>query len=38
VALCVDALGLRLAWLAKPVVEGVLAVLSFFLGRHVVYR
>ncbi|MFC6839559.1 GtrA family protein [Xanthomonas theicola] len=38
VALCVDALGLRLAWLAKPVVEGVLAVLSFFLGRHLVYR
>ncbi|WP_145705152.1 GtrA family protein [Xanthomonas bundabergensis] len=38
VALCVDALGLRLAWLAKPVVEGLLAVLSFFLGRHVVYR
>ncbi|MBN6103774.1 GtrA family protein [Xanthomonas sp. CFBP 8703] len=38
VALCVDALGLRLAWLAKPVVEGLLAVLSFFVGRHVVYR
>jgi len=38
VALCADALGLRLAWLAKPVVEGVLAVVSFFLGRHVVYR
>ncbi|WP_369940492.1 GtrA family protein [Xanthomonas medicagonis] len=38
VTLCADALGLRLAWLAKPVVEGVLAVVSFFLGRHVVYR
>ncbi|WP_369934307.1 GtrA family protein [Xanthomonas tesorieronis] len=38
VALCADALGLRLAWLAKPVVEGALAVLSFFVGRHVVYR
>lgn len=38
VALCADALGLRLAWLAKPVVEGVLAVVSFFVGRHVVYR
>lgn len=38
VTLCAHALGLRLAWLAKPVVEGVLAVVSFFLGRHVVYR
>jgi hypothetical protein len=32
------ALGLQLAWLAKPLVEGALAVLSFFLLRHVVYR
>ena len=38
VSLCVDALGLRLAWLAKPVVEGLLAALSFFIGRHLVYR
>jgi len=32
------ALGLRYAWLAKPLVEGGLAVLSFLLLRHVVYR
>lgn len=32
------ALGLELAWLAKPLVEGVLAVAAFFLWRHVVYR
>lgn len=33
-----DALGLHLAWLAKPLVEGALAVIAFFLWRHVVYR
>ena len=33
-----DAMGLHLAWLAKPLVEGVLAVVAFFLWRHVVYR
>ena len=31
-------LGLQYAWLAKPVVEAGLAVVSFFLLRHVVYR
>ncbi|WFC41669.1 GtrA family protein [Pseudoxanthomonas sp. SE1] len=31
-------LGLAYAWLAKPLVEGVLAVVAFFLWRHVVYR
>ena len=31
-------LGLQLAWLAKPVVEGALAAANFFLLRHVVYR
>ena len=31
-------LGLQQAWLAKPVVEGALAVAAFFLWRHVVYR
>ena len=31
-------LGLRLAWLAKPLVEGMLALLSFFTSRHLVYR
>ncbi|MCC4620831.1 GtrA family protein [Xanthomonas cassavae CFBP 4642] len=34
----VDLLGLGQAWLAKPLVEGGLAIVSFFLGRHVVYR
>ena len=33
-----SALGLQLAWLAKPLVEGLLAVVAFFLWRHVVYR
>ena len=33
-----DTLGLQMAWLAKPLVEGGLAVLNFFLLRHVVYR
>jgi putative flippase GtrA len=31
-------LGLRWAWLAKPVVEGGLAVANFFLLRRLVYR
>lgn len=31
-------LGLQQAWLAKPLVEGALAVVAFFLWRHVVYR
>ncbi|WP_454828571.1 GtrA family protein [Pseudoxanthomonas wuyuanensis] len=31
-------LGLHQAWLAKPLVEGALAVIAFFLWRHVVYR
>jgi putative flippase GtrA len=31
-------LGLGQAWLAKPLVEGMLAVVSFFLYRHWVYR
>lgn len=31
-------LGLHEAWLAKPLVEGGLAVLSFFLWKYVVYR
>ncbi len=33
-----EQLGLQLAWLAKPLVEGALALVSFFLMRHVVYR
>ncbi|MDV3516021.1 GtrA family protein [Stenotrophomonas sp. C1657] len=32
------ALGLQYAWLAKPLVEGGLALVSFLLLRHVVYR
>ena len=31
-------LGLGQAWLAKPLVEAGLAVIAFFLWRHVVYR
>ncbi len=31
-------LGLRWAWLAKPVVEGGLAMVTFFLLRRLVYR
>jgi len=31
-------LGLQTAWLAKPVVEGGLAVVSFFLARNWIYR
>lgn len=31
-------LGLQLAWLAKPMVEGGLAVVSFLLLRHLVFR
>ncbi len=31
-------LGLQLAWLAKPLVEGVLAVLTFAASRYVIYR
>ena len=38
VALVASRLGLHWAWLAKPLVEGVLAVANFFLLRHLVYR
>lgn len=38
VAWTAESFGLRHAWLAKPVVEAVLAVMSFFLQRHWVYR
>jgi putative flippase GtrA len=31
-------LGLRFAWLAKPVVEACLALVSFTVSRHWVYR
>jgi hypothetical protein len=30
--------GLQYAWLAKPVVEAVLAVASFFISRYWIYR
>jgi putative flippase GtrA len=30
--------GLSSAWLLKPVIEGILAVISFFVSRHWVYR
>lgn len=38
VALCVEHFGLRLAWLAKPLVEAGLALVSFMVSRHWVYR
>jgi putative flippase GtrA len=31
-------LGLHSAWMAKPLVEASVAVVSFFLWKHVVYR
>ncbi len=33
-----DLLGLKWAWLAKPVVEVVLGVVGFVLSRHWIYR
>ncbi|HEX7731997.1 MAG TPA: GtrA family protein [Rhodanobacter sp.] len=38
VTVVADYLGLQMAWLAKPLVEAGLAVVSFFLSRHWVYR
>lgn len=38
VASTASQLGLHQAWLAKPLVEGGLAVVAFFLWKHVVYR
>lgn len=38
VTLVADQAGLRFAWLAKPAVEAGMAVLSFFVWRHWVYR
>ncbi|MGE6333077.1 GtrA family protein [Stenotrophomonas sp. NPDC077659] len=38
VAAADHALGLQYAWLAKPLVEGALAGVSFVLLRYVVYR
>ncbi|MDT3485118.1 GtrA family protein [Stenotrophomonas maltophilia] len=38
VSLVDHALGLRYTWLAKPLVEGALAFVSFLLMRYVVYR
>lgn len=38
VTVVADHLGLQMAWLAKPMVEGVLAVFSFVISRHWVYR
>ncbi|HDS1039169.1 TPA: GtrA family protein [Stenotrophomonas maltophilia] len=38
VAAADQALGLQYAWLAKPLVEGALAGVSFLLMRYVVYR
>ncbi len=38
VAWAASRLGLHWAWLAKPIVEGVLAVANFFLLRYLVFR
>jgi putative flippase GtrA len=38
VTIVVTYLGLQMAWLAKPLVEGGLAILSFIMSRHWVYR
>ena len=38
VAAAHDALGLQYAWLAKPLVEGLLAALSFLMMRWLVFR
>jgi len=38
VTLLADQLSLQVAWLVKPVVEAGLAVLSFLVSRHWVYR
>lgn len=38
VTLVAEALSLRVAWVAKPIVEGSIAVVSFFVSRHWVYR
>ena len=38
VSLVDQALGLQFTWLAKPLVEGGLACVSFLLMRYVVYR
>lgn len=38
VSLVAAHLGLSQAWLAKPLVEAALALLAFFLWRHLVYR
>lgn len=38
VSQAVRSTGLTLAWLIKPVIELVLAAISFFISRHWVYR
>ncbi|HEY0332382.1 MAG TPA: GtrA family protein [Stenotrophomonas sp.] len=38
VSTAAHALGLQQAWLAKPLVEGALAVVAFFVWRHLVFR
>jgi putative flippase GtrA len=38
VTVLADRLSLQIAWLAKPLVEAGLAVLSFLFSRHWVYR
>lgn len=38
IALCAEHFGLQLVWLAKPVVEVAMALISFSVSRHWVYR
>lgn len=38
VVLAVQSTGLSLAWLLKPLIEMALALVSFFISRHWVYR
>ena len=38
IVMCTEYLGLQLTWLAKPMVEVALALVSFFVSRHWVYR
>lgn len=38
VTLLASRLSLQAAWIAKPLVEGSLAIVSFFVSRHWVYR
>jgi putative flippase GtrA len=38
ITIVANCLGLKTAWLAKPLVDGVLAIFTFFVSRHWIYR